>query len=70
MDTTKPLFLDIMLNGKYICQMKYTGRPTVEFVSGELMPVYDFDDLYRFVDSQRPSLKGKKYSICPTNQRI
>lgn len=45
---------DIMLNGRFVCTLRYKYRT--------LFPI-DFEDLKKFILSKRPSLKGKDYRI-------
>ena len=45
---------DIMLNGRFICTLKYKYCA--------LFPI-NFEDLKGFILSKRPSLKGKDYRI-------
>lgn len=45
---------DIMLNGKYICTLKYDYNA--------LFPI-DLEELNKFILSKRPSLKGKDFRI-------
>lgn len=45
---------DIMLNGRFICTLKYKYCA--------LFPI-DFEDLKSFILSKRPALKGKDYRI-------
>lgn len=58
-----PLFLDIMLNGRFVCQMKYVGNPRPIFIDGKVVPTYDSEDIVRFVFKQRPSLIEKNINI-------
>ena len=50
----KALFLDIMLNGRFICTLKYKYCPLFAI---------DYNELLKFVEQKRPSLKGKQYRI-------
>jgi hypothetical protein len=50
----KIFVFDIMLNGKFICTLKYKYRA--------LFPI-DFEDLEKFVFQKRPTLKGKDFRI-------
>lgn len=51
---TKALFLDIMLDGKFICTLKYKYCPLFTI---------DYNELLKFVEQKRPTLKGKPYRI-------
>ena len=50
----KTFVFDIMLNGRFICTLKYKYCA--------LFPI-DFEDLETFILSKKPSLKGKDYRI-------
>ena len=52
------LKFDVMLNGRYVCTMTYKYCPA--FVITE-------DEITKFVEDKRPSLKGKKWLIVPCN---
>ena len=59
-----------MLNGRFVCQLKYDGMPFPELIDGKVMPVYDSMDIERFVFEQRPSLRGKDIKIEFSSQNI
>lgn len=65
----KQILLDIMLNGRFICQLKYDGMPFPEMIDGKVVPVYDSDDLEKFVFEKRPSLRGKDIRIEFSSQK-
>ena len=50
----KIFVFDIMLNGKFICTLKYKYCA--------LFPI-DFEDLEKFILSKKPSLKCKDFRI-------
>lgn len=66
----KPLLIDIMLNGKFFGQVRYTGAVDYEMIDGRMIPAYDDDALSLFVEKERPSLIGKDYRLRITEQRI
>lgn len=68
--TQQKVLLDIMVNGRFNCQLRYIGTPFPKMVNGEVVPVYDLDDINRFVYEKRPSLKGKEVQICFANQKV
>ena len=41
----KKVLLDIMLNGRFVCQLKYEGMPFPEMIDGKVVPVYDYEAL-------------------------
>ena len=65
----KKVLLDIMLGGRFICQLKYEGMPFPELINGKVVPVYDSMDIERFVFEKRPSLRGKDIKIEFSNQK-
>lgn len=54
MKKKKALFLDIMLNGRFVCMLKYMYCPLF---------VIRYEELIKFVLDKRPSLKGKPFRI-------
>lgn len=54
MQKMKVLFLDIMLNGRFVCTLKYKYCPLF---------LINYVDLEKFVLSKRPSLRGKPFEI-------
>ena len=59
----KKVLLDIMLNGTFVCQLKYDKRGFPEMIDGEVKEFHRLEDLERFVHEKRPSLKGKDIKI-------
>ena len=59
----KFLLIDVMLDDRFVCQLRYQGRPFPSIVGGVIIPTYDGADIKRFVEEKRPSLKGKGYQI-------
>ena len=65
------LLIDVMLGDRFVCQLRYLGRPFPSVVEGGvILPTYDGDDIKRFVEEKRPSLKGKGYRIEFSNQSV
>ena len=50
----KDLIFDVMLNGRFVCTLKYRFCPLFQITEEELA---------KFVEEKRPSLKGKNYKI-------
>ena len=50
----KELIFDVMLNGRFVCALKYRFCPLITITEEELA---------KFVEEKRPSLKGKDYRI-------
>jgi hypothetical protein len=51
----KTFVFDIMLNGRFICTLKYKYCA--------LFPI-DFEDLEKFILSKKPSLKVRTIELC------
>ena len=66
----KPLLLDIMLDGRYKCQVKYTkhGFPTI--IEGRVVELFNINELKAYVEETRPSLAGKHFNILFSDQKI
>lgn len=54
MKKNKALFLDIMLNDRFVCTLKYMYCPLFAI---------RYEELIKFVLDKRPSLKGKPFRI-------
>ena len=65
----KKVLLDIMLGGKFICQLSYDKRGYPEVIDGEVKESHRLEDLERFVFEKRPSLRGKDIRIEFSNQK-
>jgi len=68
--SAQTLLLDVMMDGRFVCQLKYTGKSMPAFQGGKVVRVYNSEDLERFVYEQRPSLRGKNINVAFSNQRI
>ena len=64
------LLIDVVLNGRFFCQLRYLKNGNLEWCNNRLIYVYPLEDLQKFVEKQRPSLIGKDYKIEFSNQRI
>lgn len=60
---SKPILIDVMLGGRFVCQLRYTKRGFPKYFNGAFIETHDNRDIERFVEEQRPSLKGKPYTI-------
>ena len=65
----KKVLLDIMLGGKFICQLKYDKRGFPEVIDGEVKESHRLEDLENFVYEKRPSLRGKDIRIEFSSQK-
>lgn len=66
----KPILLDIMEGGRFVCQLLYDRRGFPEMINGRIKEVHSQEDIERFVYEKRPGLKGKNINIEFSNQRI
>ena len=66
----KPLLLDVMLNGRFVCQLKYNKRGLPDMVNGEIVEVHNQQEIKDFVFEKRPSLRGKDISIEFASQKV
>lgn len=65
------LLIDVMIGERFICQLRYLGRPFPSVMEGGvILPTYDGEDIKRFIEEKRPSLKGKGYRIEFSNQIV
>jgi len=65
-----PILLDIMLDGRFLCQMKYPHRGFPQILDGKTVEAYDYKDFEKFVFEKRPSLRNKQIVILPSKQRV
>ena len=65
----KPVLMDIMLNGRFYCQMPYEAKGDWKIIDGEVQEVHDIEKIMSYVESKRPYLSGKDYKIYFTNQK-
>ena len=64
------ILLDIMLDGRFVCQLRYARHGQLKIINGHMAEVYDLDDLQSFVEKERPSLIGQPYKIEFSQQLI
>lgn len=57
----KKVYLDIMVDGMFYCQLPYLYLPFMEI---------DIREVEAYVLEKRPSLKGKNINIAFSNERI
>ena len=67
---TKKILLDVMLNGRFVCQLKYDKRGLPDMVDGKIIEVHNQQEIKDFVFQQRPSLIGKDIVIEFASQRV
>ena len=63
------MLLDIMLNGRFVCQLNYKKKGYYTKTNGKLVEVHSDNEITHFVETMRPSLKGKNYNVCFTNNK-
>ena len=66
----KKVLLDVMLHGRFVCQLKYDKRGLPYMVDGEIIEVHNQQEIKDFVFEQRPSLIGKDIVIEFASQRV
>lgn len=66
----KGLLLDIMLKDRFVCQLRYMKRGTPVMIDGKIVETYDEDEIRKFIEEVRPSLKGKNYKVEYAKQMI
>lgn len=58
-----PILLDVMLKGRFVCQLRYNKHGQLKIIDGEMQEVYDLEDLKAFVIQKRPFLKDEPFTI-------
>ena len=66
----QPIILDIIKDGRFYKQLKYTKRGFPQMLDGKIVETHDASDIKRFVEESLPSLVGKKYRIEFAKQKI
>ena len=66
----QPIILDIIKDGRFYKQLKYTKRGFPQMLDGKIVEAHDADDIRKFVEDSLPSLKDKDYNISFTNQKL
>jgi hypothetical protein len=66
----QPILLDIIKEGRFYRQLKYTKRGFPTMVDGKILEVPMSDDIKKFVEESLPSLVGKDYNIEFAKQRV
>lgn len=64
------ILLDIMQDGRFVCQLKYNKRGFPVMVDGVIKESHDMRDIEDFVYQQRPSLRGKNISVEFATQKV
>lgn len=65
----KPIYLDVMLHGKSICQLPFFMLRPILTDSG-VIPAVDNEEVTKFVIEKRPSLKGLPFNVIITNNKV
>ena len=66
----KPILIDIEVNGRFYTQIRYDKHGFPEMIDGNIIEVYDSDELCRYVEEKIPSLKGKNYKAAISSQQV
>ena len=64
------VLLDIVLNGRFLCQLPYRWVGLLEIIDGNPLYVCTEAEVRSFVESKRPSIIGKDFKIELSNQRV
>lgn len=65
---TWPILLDVMLNGRFLCQVSYNRPPAIKFYdTGK--PEYDKLEFINYVSELMPHLKGN-IEVIPAKQKV
>lgn len=70
MKASKPILIDVMMKGRFICQLSYLGHPFPLMHNGKVHAAYDLNNIRQYVEEKRPSLKNKDYKIEISNQLV
>lgn len=65
-----PILLDIIKNGRFYKQLKYTKRGFPMLIDGKVIETYNSEDIKKFVEESFPSLVGKDYNIEFAKQKV
>ena len=66
----QPVILDIIKEGRFYKQLKYTKRGFPQMLNGKIVETHDADDIRKFVEESLTSLVGKDYNIEFAKQRV
>ena len=65
------ILIDMMLGNHHECQIDYPlNRCSIIDCGDRVIPVINERQLAAFIESKRPSLKGKDYHVEFTNQKV
>jgi len=64
------ILLDIMLDGRFVCQLRYARHGQFKIINGRMQEIHDLDDIQAFVEKERPHLIGQPYKIEFSQQHI
>lgn len=70
MKAKKSILIDVMLEGRFICQLSYFGHPFPLMHNGKVYAAYDLNNIRQYVEEKRPSLKNKNFQIEISNQLL
>ena len=64
------LLLDIIENGRFICQIPYYRHGARQVINKKIVEVFNARDIERYIYEKRPSLRGRNINIEFTKQRV
>lgn len=64
------LYIDVMLNGNFVCQIAYTGGGRTETYKGQTLQVLSGKNIKKFIEHEHPELKDKPFNIAFSNQPL
>ena len=66
----QPLYIDVMLNGSFVCQVTYTGGGRTETHEGQFLQVLSGKNIKKFIEHEHPELKDKPFNIAFSTQPL
>ena len=63
------ILLDVMVGEHHVCQFTYPCS-SIELFDGRVIPLVNEDEVQKFIEERRPSLKYKKYHVEFSNQKV
>ena len=70
MNVKPKFYIDVMERGRFICQVPYYGHGFYKIIDGNVVTVYDQEDLMRAVLEKRPSLSSHNINLALATQKV
>ena len=70
MKKTKSILLDVMVDNRCVCQLEYNRFYPIMLDDGTPMDCVSAEDIQKFIEEKRPSLKYQKYHVEFSNQKV